>query len=215
MVGRGKGKRVGEISLIRRPRDFWVKTVTRLGVGQLWVLIWLAALATPFLPMFWLLGLTIAAWLSVAALAPQRYHGRRLVAAALLFLVFWALITGLIYWARSDSFRPILNLAAWLAFGLNLMLAKTPLELAVRSGRLSRLFLGRIKGQKLALALALMAHMIPRLLKSALEIRLVLNHRAAQLPLTRRLTLWGRSLIRNTLAQSDELSRALLKRWPW
>lgn len=201
--------------MLKQPRDYWAKAVSRSGVGLLWVLVWLAALSVPVLPIFWLAGVTVAAWLSVAALAPYRYHGWCLTLAALFFLVFWGILTGLIYLIHDVSFRPVLNLVAWLALGLNLMLAKTPLELSLAAGRLLRPFLGRVRGQKLALALSLLARLIPGLLKSALDIRLVLNHRAAQLPLTCRLMLWGRSLIRNTLAQSDELSRALLKRWPW
>lgn len=201
----------------RLARPFWPAALSRLGVGRLWLIIWLAALAVPFLPILGLTILTALAWLSVAALAPGRYQARRLVAAALFFLLFWGLLTGLFYFIHSTSMRPVLNLAAWLALGLNLMLAKTPLELALFTGRVLRPVFGRLNSQKLALALALLARLIPGLLESALKIRAVVNYRSAQvqLPLTRRLILLGRSLIRNTLAQSEDLSRTLAKRWPW
>lgn len=196
-------------------RSFWPATVANLGVGWIWLLIWLAALAVPFLPVPWLMTLTALAWISVAGLAPGRYQARRLVGAALLFLLFWSLLTGLFYFIHYTSMRPVLNLAAWLALGLNLMLAKTPLELALFTGRVLRPFLGRFNSHKLALSLALLAHLIPGLLDSALKIRSNVNYRAAQLPLTGRLILLSRSLIRNTLSQSDDLSRSLAKRWPW
>lgn len=196
-------------------RSFGPITVARLGVGWLWLLIWSAALAVPFLPIPWLVILTVLAWISVAALAPGRYQARRLVTAALLFLFFWGLLTGLFYFIHSTTMRPVLNLAAWLALGLNLMLAKTPMELAIFTGRVLRPLLGRLNSQKLALALALLARLIPELLASAIKIRSSVNYRAAQQPLIRRLSLMGRSLIRNTLAQSDDLSRSLAKRWPW
>lgn len=194
---------------------FWIPALARLGVGRLWVIIWLAALAVPFCPVPWLALLTVAAWLSVAALAPGRHQAGRLIAAAFIFMFFWSLLTGLFYFLHSTSMRPVLNLAAWLALGLNLMLAKTPLELALTTGRFLQPFLGRLNSQKLALALALLARLIPGLLASALKIRGTVNYRAAHLPWTRRLLLMGRTLIRDTLAQSDDLSRSLLKRWPW
>jgi len=208
----GPGRRSGPIKTIA---DWWSAAVSRLGIGRLWFIIWLSALAVPFLPIPALSCLTLLAWLSVDSLAPGRPQGRRLVLASLLFLFFWGLLTGLIHLLQPTSLRPVLNLAAWLALGLNLMLAKTPLELALATGRFLEPWLGRLGSRKLALALALLARLIPGLLASALKTRAAVNYRAAKLSLARRLILMGRSIIRDTLAQSNDLSRALLKRWPW
>lgn len=207
-----RGRRPGPL---KRIGAGWRRLLARLGLGWLWLLIWLASLAVPFLPVWGLALVTAAAWLSVAALAPARHQGWRLTAAALVFLGFWALLTGLIHLFQPGSLRPVLNLAAWLALGLNLMLARTPLELALSTGRFLRPGLGRLNSQKLALALALLARLIPGLLASALKTRAALKYRAPELSPARRLALLGRALIRDTLAQAKDLSRALLKRWPW
>ena len=113
------------------------------------------------------------------------------------------------------TLRPALNLAIWLNLGMILVLARTPLELALAAADLLSPLLGRAKAQKMALALALLIRLIPALLASALSLRAVLSRRAAGLPLTRQLSLGGRNLIRYALGQSEELARALTKRWPW
>jgi biotin transport system permease protein len=108
-----------------------------------------------------------------------------------------------------------MNLAVWMNLGLLLVLAKTPLELALAAANLLGPIMGRSRAQKLALALALLTRLIPALLASALALRTVLGRRAAGLPLYRRMSLWGRGLVRDALGQSEELARALTKRWPW
>jgi len=184
----------------------------RAGVGKVWLMVWLLTLAVPFLPLVWLLPLIALAWLSALALAPGRFHGRRLVRLSLLFLLFWSLIIALTHLAYPSSLRPIANLAAWLALGLNLMLAKTPLELAMSSARLTAPLLGPRRAANLALALALLARLIPQFLVTALDIKRTLDKRAANLSLSRRLSLWAGALVRVSLAQSNDLSQALLKR---
>ncbi len=197
--------------MIRR----WRQAMRKVDTGLLWGGIWLAALAVPFVTPRWLAGFSGLAWLSALALAPGRHHGRRLMGLAAGFLAAWSVLLLLVHLAYPSSLRPILNLSAWLALGLNLLLAKTPLDLALTLARRLAPVLGRPRSQKLALALALVARLIPGLLASALEIRTSLNRRAAGLPLTTRLSLWGRTLIRDSLAQTDELARSLSKRWPW
>ncbi len=185
-----------------------------LKTGKLWAGIWILTLAVPFWPPVWLGPLTGLMWLSVVSLAGGRFHGRRLVKLAVLFLIFWALVIGLTHLAYPSSLRPILNLAAWLVLGLNLMLAKTPLELALSSGRLLQPILGPGRARSLSLALALLARLIPQFLATALDIKKTVDKRFAALPLTRRLALWAGGLVRVCLAQNEELSRALVKRWP-
>jgi biotin transport system permease protein len=155
----------------------------------------------------------MAATVQLAAGRPQ---GRRLILAAAGFWLFWSLLLLLAHLALSPAgLKPALNLAVWLNLGLLLILAKTPLELALASVALLGPIMGRPRAQKLALALALLTRLIPALLASALALRTVLGRRAAGLPLYRRMSLWGRGLVRDALAQSEELARALTKRWPW
>lgn len=186
-----------------------------MGVGPLWVIIWVGALIVPFLPSASLAALASGAWLSALMLAPGRWDGFRLLKMATIFLVVWSAFAGLIHLVYPTSLRPIGNLGAWLGLGLNLMLAKTPLELALEAGRLLSPILGRLRAQKLALALALLARLIPRLLDSAININITVSRRAFGLPLRRRLTLLAQTILRDSLSQNEELSRALLKRWPW
>lgn len=201
--------------LLARPAQAWASALSRLPAGGLWLTVWLAALAVVWLPAAILAPLAALAWLSALVLAGQGRRGRRLTAAAFFFLAFWALLSWVISLVWPASLRPVLNLAAWLPLGLHLMLAKTPLELALSAAAAFRPLLGRANSQKLALALALLARLIPGLLISALDIRAVINQRAPGLSPARRLSLWGRALIREALAQPDDLSRVLLKRWPW
>lgn len=187
-----------------------------LGVGPLWAAVWLSALAVPFIEARWLVLAAVPGWLSALTLSPVRLHGRRLVKLAALVLLFWTVFLGLAALLPGPgSLKPAVNLSVWLALGLNLMLAKTPLELALPAGRLLTPVIGRRAGQKLALSLALLARLIPRLLAAALDIRTVVDRRAGGLPLIKRLTLWGRAVLRDSLGQSEELARALAKRWPW
>ncbi|MDR2946959.1 MAG: hypothetical protein LBV79_09455 [Candidatus Adiutrix sp.] len=185
------------------------------GGVPLWAAVWLTALAVPFVEARWLVPAAALGWLSAAILAPERFHGRRLVKLAAAFLAFWAAFLSLIHLVQPSTLKPVVNLAVWLALGLNLMLAKTPLELALSAGRILTPVLGRRNGQKLALSLALLARLIPRLLSASLDIKTVVGRRAAHLPFTARLTLWGRAAIRDAMSQSEELARALVKRWPW
>jgi len=153
---------------------------------------------------------------SVIRLASGRPQGRRLILAAGGFWFFWSLLMLLAHLVlRPTGLRPALNLAVWLNLGLILVLARTPLELARAAAGLFSPLLGRIRAQKLALTLALLTRLVPALLASALTFRGVLRRRAAGLPLTRRLGLWGRCLVRDALGQSEDLARALAKRWPW
>ena len=115
----------------------------------------------------------------------------------------------------SSSLRLILNLSAWLGLGLNLMLAKTPLALALPLGQALSPIIGRVQSGKVALALALLSRLIPGLLATALEMKINIDRRFAGLSFRRRLTLWSGALLRATFSQSDDLARALLKRWPW
>ena len=193
----------------------WRKFIRGVGVGPLWAVIWLTALAVPWVEIRWLVPAAALGWLSALALALGRPHGPRLVKLAAGFWLFWAVFLGLAHLLRPSSLKPVANLAVWLALGLNLMLAKTPLELALPAGRLLAPVVGRRAGQKLALSLALLARLIPRLLAAALDIKSVVNRRAGHLPLIKRLTLWGRALVRDAQAQNEELARALVKRWPW
>ena len=194
----------------------WRELVSRVGSFPLWLLIWLAALAVPFLGWHLVLALALAGWVSALLLAPGRHMGSKLLILALLGLIFWALMLGFLHWLNpANSLRPILNLAAWLALGLNLMLAKTPLALALPLSRKLRPLLGPARSSKLALSLVLLARLIPGLLSSALALKATIDHRAPHLPFRRRLGLWGGALLRSTFSQTDELARALLKRWPW
>lgn len=193
----------------------WRKFMRGLGAGPLWAVIWLTALATPFIEVHWLAVIAAGGWLSAITLAPGRRHGRRLIKLAAVFFLFWAAFISLSYLLQPTTLKPVVNLSVWLALGLNLMLAKTPLELALPAGRLLAPVLGRRAAQKVALSLALLARLIPRLLEATLDIKTVVNRRAAGLPLTGRLTLWGRASVREALAQSEELARSLVKRWPW
>ena len=194
---------------------FWRSLMRKVDVRLLWALIWPGALLVPFLPWPWLAGLTLAAWASAAAVAPARPHGSRMICLAIGFFIFWGLMMALLNFGSPAFFRPWANLAAWLALGLNLMLAKTPLELALPTGRMLAPVIGRMRAQKLALALALLARLIPRLVSSAFKIKTSLDRRAGRLPLIRRLSLWGRAIVREAMSGNDELARALLKRWPW
>ncbi len=198
-----------------RIAEAWRGLVRRVGAGRLWAAVWVLALAGPWLPPFLVVAMAAGGWLSALILAPGRFHGRRLTGLAALFFLFWSALLGLIHLIHPSPLRPIVNLAAWLALGLNLMLAKTPLELALPAGRALAPILGRRRAQKLALALALLARLIPRLLGSALTLRLTVQYRAGHLSLHRRLVLWGGAIVHDAFSQSGELSRALLKRWPW
>jgi hypothetical protein len=139
-----------------------------------------------------------------------------LVLAAAGFWLFWSLLLSLGHLLNPTStLRPSLNLAAWLALGLNLVLGKTPLELALAAAGALSPVLGRVRAQKLALALALLTRLLPALLASALAVRVHLGRRAAHLPLTRRLAWWARAVLRESLGQSEDLARSLALRWPW
>jgi biotin transport system permease protein len=138
------------------------------------------------------------------------------VLAAFWFWLFWSLVLLLAHLALNPvGLKPVLNLAVCLNLGLLLVLAKTPLELALAAAGLLGPVLGRTRAQKLALSLALLTRLIPALLASALALRAVLGRRAAGLPLLRRMRLFGRGLVRDALGQSEDLARALTKRWPW
>lgn len=181
----------------------------------LWLVIWVAAFLFPRLQPGCLVALTALLWLSALVLAPGKLHGRRLLKAAAIFALIWSAIIAALHLAGLGSLEPLVKLWAWLALGLHLMLAKSPLELALPLGRLAAPVIGRIRAQKLALALALTARLIPRLIDSALKIRKSLELRAPALPLKKRLTLWSQAILRDAFSQSEEMARALLKRWPW
>ena len=193
----------------------WRGLLSRFNTGLLWLTVWLGAALVVFLDPRIVAVLSALGWLSALILAPARFHGPRLVRLAAFFLLLWGLVLGLTHLAYLSTLRPVLNLAAWLALGLNLMLAKTPLELALTASRLLTPLLGRLRAQKLALALALLARLIPNLLFSTLKIKTSVDRRAAGLSLPTRLSIWGRAVIRDALAQTDDLSRTLVKRWPW
>lgn len=195
--------------------EVWRRLMRRTPTGLLWPAVWLGALGVVWIEPRPLAVLSGLGWLSALMLAPGRYHGRRLIKLAALFLILWGLVLGLTHLAYPSTLRPVLNLSAWLALGLNLMLAKTPLELALPAGRLLTPVLGRLRAQKLALALALLARLIPSLLFAALTSKITIDRRAGGLPLTARLSLWSRNIIRNSLVQTNDLSRTLVKRWPW
>jgi len=190
--------------------------IRRLPLPGLWAALWLAALAVPRLPPL-ALALALPPLLAIIVqLASGRPQGRRLILAAAWFWLFWSCLLLLAHLAlRPTGLKPALNLAVWLNLGLFLILAKTPLELALAATGLLGPILGRNRAQKLALALALLTRLIPALLASALSLRTVVGRRAAGLPPPRRLALWGRGLVRDALGQSEELARALAKRWPW
>ena len=202
-----------------RPRargQFPAAHLRRIPLPGLWAALWLAALAVPWLPPP-ALALALPPLLaSVFSLAPGRPQGRRLVLAAAWFWLFWSLLLLLAHLVlRPTGLKPALNLAVWLNLGLLLLLTRTPLEQALAAASLLSPLLGRARARKTALALALLARLIPALLASALTFRAVLERRAAGLPLTRRLALLGRSLLRDALGQGEDLARSLSKRWPW
>jgi len=196
--------------------QFPAAQIRRLPLPALWAAVWLAALAVPWLPPP-ALALALPPLLtSIFQLAYGRPRGRRLVLAAAWFWLFWSVLLLLAHLALNPTgLKPALNLAVWLSLGLLLVLARTPLELALAAAGLLGPVIGRPRAQKLALALALLTRLIPALLASARSLRIVLGRRAASLPLPRRMTLWGRGLVRDALGQSEELARALAKRWPW
>lgn len=201
---------------MKSPAIAWRNFLARADSFNLWLFVWLAALAVPLAGWPWAAGTALAGWLSVGLLAPGRHHGRRLALMAALFLLFWGLTLLLIdCFSSSFRFRPILNLAAWLALGLNLMLAKTPLALTLPLSRRLAPVIGGNRAGKLALALTLLVRLIPGLLSSALDLKRTIDRRAPQLSFRRRLALWGRTLVRLSLSQTDDLARTLLKRWPW
>jgi len=190
--------------------------IRRLPPPGLWAAVWLAALAVPWLPPPALLLALPPLLASVVQLASGRPRGRRLILAAAWFWLFWSVLLLLAHLTlRPTGLKPALNLAVWLNLGLLLVLAKTPLELALAAAGLLGPLIGRARAQKLALALALLTRLIPALLASALSLRVALSLRAAALPRPRRMALWGRGLVREALGQSEELARALTKRWPW
>lgn len=193
----------------------WRSLIGRVGIVPWWALIWLGSLLVPFLPLTALIPVALGTWISAIMLAPGRRAGYRLLKMATIFLVIWATLTAIIHLINPTSLRPVGNLTVWLALGLNLMLAKTPLELALTAAHLLTPLLGRLRAQKLTLALALLARLIPRLLSSAIDINTTVQRRAASLPLQRRLILLAQTLLRDSFSQNEELSRALLKRWPW
>lgn len=206
---------VDSIKIVAVAAAAWRGLVRRINTGALWLIVWLTALAVPFVTAVWLWPAAFLGWLSAMALAPGRHHGRRLLGAAAVFAAVWGGLIVLINLAYPSSLRPAANLAVWIALGLNLILAKTPLELALSAGRFMAPIAGRKNSRKLALALALMARLIPRLLSAALLIRTTIGRRAGRLPLTRRMSLWAATLLRETMSQNEEIARALLKRWPW
>ena len=196
--------------------QFPAALIRRLPLPGLWAAVWLAALAVPWLPPP-VLALALPPLLaSNVQLASGRPQGRRLILAAAGFWLFWSFLLLLAHLAlRPTGLKPVLNLAVWLNLGLFLILAKTPLELALAAAGLLSPITGRTRARKLALALALLTRLIPALLASALSLRTVVGRRADGLSRPRRLTLWGRGLVREALGQSEELARALAKRWPW
>ncbi|MDR1920703.1 MAG: hypothetical protein LBS31_03050 [Candidatus Adiutrix sp.] len=191
----------------------WLLKKTR--TGGLWFFVWLSALAVPFSPPVGLVCFSALLWSSALALAPGKIYGRRLTGAAVIFILFWSLFIFLSRLLQPGSLRPVLNLIAWVGLGLHLMLIKTPLELAALLADFTTPLLGSRRADKLALSLALLARLIPRLLDSALALRATLKKRASGLPLTARLSLWGRAVMREGLRQSEDMAQALLKRWPW
>ena len=193
----------------------WRGFIKNVPTGRLWLIIWLAALAVPFVSAVLLGPAAFFSWLSALVLAPGRYHGQRLLRLAVILAIIWIGLIVIINLVYSSSLRPAANLTIWMALGLNLILAKTPLELALSVARVLSPLLGPIASQKLALALALMARLIPHLLAAALTIRTTVGRRAGQLPLTRRMSLWAATLLRETMSQNEEMARVLLKRWPW
>jgi len=196
--------------------QFPAALIRRLPLPGLWAAVWLAALAVPLLPPLTLALALPPLLASIVQLASGRPQGRRLILAAAWFWLFWSVLLLLAHLAlRPTGLKPALNLAAWLNLGLFLILAKTPLELALAAAGLLSPIMGRTRARKLALALALLTRLIPALLASALSLRTAVSRRAAALSLPRRLTLWGRGLVREALGQSEELARALAKRWPW
>lgn len=195
--------------------SYWRKFMRGLAPGYLWASVWLISLAVPFMDSALVAAGAALGWLSALALAPGRHHGLRLVKLAASFFCFWAIFLTAVYLVRPTTLKPILNLSVWLALGLNLMLAKTPLELSLSTGQLLAPIVGRRRSQKIALSLALLARLIPRLLETTLTIRATIQSRVPELPLSRRLTLGGRAIIREALTQNEHLARALVKRWPW
>ncbi|UQZ91106.1 hypothetical protein C4J81_18545 [Deltaproteobacteria bacterium Smac51] len=194
---------------------FWRGCLKKTPTVVLWVIIWTAALLVPWVPGDWLFPFAAVVWMSALILAPGKIYGRRLLKAAIVFALIWSLIMLGLFLAGSGGLLPVIRLWVWLGLGLHLMLAKTPLELAIPVGRLTAPVIGHIRAQKLALALALTARLIPRLLDSAIKIKASLDLRASSLPLIRRMALWGRAIMRDSFSQSEELARALVKRWPW
>ena len=194
----------------------WSQLTKKIPTTILWVLIWVSAWVVPFLSAATVALLAECAWLSALALAPFRYSGPRLVKLAIIFLIIWSTLMGLLHLSDpAASLRPALNLAAWLPLGLNLILSRTPLEIALTIGRLLVPILGLLKAQKLALALALLTRLIPRFLSSAIAINTIVKHRTVGLPLTKKLPLLARAIIRDVFSQNEDLSRTLIKRWPW
>lgn len=201
--------------IFKRMAERWRNLVKGASVPCLWSAVWLAAISVPFLPPACLAVFAVSAWLSAAVLAPARFQGKRLLAMAALFWILWGALLAVMHMLSPSSLRPAGNLALWLPLGLHLMLAKTPLELALATGRLLRPFLGPVNSQKAALALALLSRLIPRLLVSAMSIKLVVKRRGAGLSVARRLVVWAGAMIRESMQWNEESARALLKRWPW
>jgi energy-coupling factor transporter transmembrane protein EcfT len=178
-------------------------------------LIWAAAFIMPGLGMPYLGAAAVVLWLSAAFLAPGKMYGRRLMKAAFLCAVTWSIFLALLHLIGSAALEPIPRLWAFMALGLHLMLAKSPLDLALPLGRLLAPVIGRVRAQKVALALALTARLIPRLLEAAFSIQRSLSLRCPKLSRAKRIALWGKAIMRDSFARSEEMARALVKRWPW
>ncbi len=188
------------------------KLISSMPILALWLIVWGATLAVHFLPSEGVLVIAFLSWLVALILAPGRFQGWRLLKAAALFLATWLVLLALgqLFWP--SSWRSALNLAAYVALGLILILAKTPLQWAWGSSRLLAPLLGEKRAQKLALALALLARQIPSLIQTALSLKKTIDRRASHLPFQRRLSLWARTFLRESFHQAEELALTLTKR---
>lgn len=182
-------------------------------IPSLWliIVIWALAFCLPRLPLSYLIPFNALLWLSAALLAPGKIYGFRLLRAALFFAGMWSLVIFSLSLFGAADLIAMARLWGFLALGLHLMLAKSPLELALPVSALGPV-IGGLRARKLALALALMARLLPRLIASALKIKKTLDLRAARLPLKRRVALWGGALMRDSFSQGEEVARALFKR---
>jgi hypothetical protein len=173
------------------------------------ILVWVSSAWIAFNPELALLPATLF-FLSAALLARLSPRKARLFKAAVLFLTFWTLAGWILGGTGRGGFRPE-TLAAWMFLGLHLFLVWSPASLGLAVRTLLEPFAGRRRAALLGLSLMALAKTAPEVISDAVRVRRSLG-RVRELPLRRRIGLWGKAAVRLTMKRSDALGRTLAKR---